>query len=112
MNVSVRSAAFLASFLAAACGLFDFGNERRADDGGVSKAAKDGDVSRQRNPEAYGDGQLRCGARAAKQSGKIFGKRIFRSGHARPGDEIEKSAGGFGNFGQAVVGGSRRAQKN
>ena len=37
------------------CGIFDFGDEGGADDGGVSEAPKNGDMAGKRNAEADGD---------------------------------------------------------
>ena len=93
-------------------GFFDFGDEGGADDGSVGEAAKNGDVPRQRDAEAYSDGKLRDVTRAAQKCGEIIGKRIFGASHSGAGDKIEKTRGYRSDFREAVIRGSRRAEKN
>ena len=45
--------------------VFNFGDERGADYGGIGETTEDGDVAREGDAEAYGDGELRDGAGAA-----------------------------------------------
>lgn len=93
-------------------GLLNFGYERGADDGGVGEATEDGDVAGQRNAEADSDGKLRDAAGAAEKGGKIVWQRVLCSGHAGAGDEVEESGGDSGDFGEALVCGSRCAEEN
>ena len=51
------------------CSVFDFGDQRGADHGGVGESAKNGNVSWERNAESHSDGKLRHRACAAQQCG-------------------------------------------
>src|SRR5258708_11695684 len=86
--------------------LFNFGDEVGADDGGVGKAAENGNMARKRDPEADRDGKLRDAAGAAQERGQIVGQGILRAGDAGAGNEIEKTGGAGRDFREAVV--SRR----
>ena len=93
-------------------GDFDFGDEGGADDGGVGEAAEHGDVGGQRDAEADRDGESRDAARATEEGGEIVRKRIFGPRDTRARDEIEKTRGDGGDFGEALVGGGGRGEEN
>src|SRR6266850_393951 len=52
------------------------------------------------------------GAGAAQERWKIVGKRILCTGNAGSGNEIEKARRAGGDFCEALVGGSGRAEKD
>src|SRR6266704_6261602 len=93
-------------------GFFNFGHEGRADDGGIGEAAEDGDVAGERDAEADGNGELCDAAGAAQERGQIVGESIFRAGDTGAGDEIEEAGGAGGDFGEALIRGSGRAEEN
>src|SRR5260370_25710911 len=93
-------------------GFLGLGDKGGADYGGVGKAGENGDVAGERDAEAYGDGELRNGAGAAEECGEIVGERVFRAGYSGAGDEIEEAGRDGGDFGEAFVRGSGRAEKN
>src|SRR5229473_4504405 len=65
-----------------------------------------------RNAEADGDGELRDAAGATDERGEIVGQRVFCAGDTGAGNEIKKTGGAGGDFREAVVGGSRRAEED
>ena len=58
--------------------LFDFGDQRRADDGSVGDAAQHATCAGQRNAEADGNRQRRELPHAPHQSGQFLGQRFAR----------------------------------
>ena len=93
-------------------GVFDFGDERRANDSGIGKAAENGDVAGEGDAEADGDGKLRDFAGATQKRWEIVGECVFRAGDASAGDEIEKTGGRGGDFGETLVGGCGSTKEN
>jgi len=93
-------------------GVFDFRNESRADYRCVSQPAQDRHVARERDAEAYGNGELRERACAANKRREIVGKRVFGSSDAGAGNEIEEAGRDRRDFLQAVVIRRRCCQKN
>src|SRR6266478_6833237 len=91
---------------------FNFGHERRADDGGVREAAENGNMAGERDAEADSNGELRDPAGAAQKRGQIVGESIFGAGNTGAGDEIEEAGGAGGDFSEALVRGSGRAKKD
>jgi len=69
-------------------------------------------VAGKRDAEANGDRQLRDFACAAQEGGEFVGEGIFCAGDTGAGDEIKKAGRNGGDFGEALVGGSRSAEKN
>ena len=51
-------------------------------------------------------------ADAAEKSREIVGQSVLCAGYAGAGDEIEKTGGHGGDFGEALVGGSGSGEKN
>src|SRR6266566_1513741 len=94
------------------CGVFDLGNQRGADDRGIGKAAKNGNVARERNPEAHGEREFGDRPGAAQQCGKVVGKGVLCSGDAGAGNEIQETRGTGRDFREPLVGGGRSAEKN
>src|SRR6267143_459875 len=92
--------------------LFNFGDERGADDGGVGEAAKNRNVAGKRDYKTNGDGELRNAAGAADERGEIIGQHIFCAGDAGAGNQIEETGRASGDFREAVVGGSWSAEKD
>jgi len=62
--------------------LLNFGDEGGADDGGVGQPPKNGNMARQRNPEADGNGKPRDGAGPPKEGGEIVRQGILRASDA------------------------------
>src|SRR6266704_6505201 len=91
---------------------FNFGHEGGADDGGIRKAAKNGNMAGERDAEADGDGELGDAAGAAQERGQIVGESIFRTGNTGAGDEIEEAGGAGGDFSEALVSGSGSAKED
>src|SRR6267378_1249768 len=92
--------------------LFNFGDERGADDGGVGEAAKNRNVAGKRDSKTNSDGELRNAAGAADERGEIIGQHIFCAGDAGAGNQIEETGRASGDFREAVVGGSWSAEKD
>src|SRR3984893_10393468 len=91
--------------------LFNFGDERGADDGRVGQAPENGNVAGKRDAEANRDGELRDAAGAADERGEIVGQGILRAGNAGAGNQIEKAGRTGGDFREAFVCGRGRAKK-
>jgi hypothetical protein len=65
---------------------FNFGDERRADDGSVGEATKNGHMARKRDAETDGDRKLRDTAGPPEESREIVGQGILRARNAGAGD--------------------------
>src|SRR5208337_4253642 len=92
--------------------LLNFRNQRGADHRGVREPAQHRNVSRQRNPEARGNGELREAAHSPKESGQVVGQRVLRTRHAGARNQIEKTGRARGDFHQSLIRGSGRGQEN
>src|SRR5260370_37411373 len=92
--------------------LFDFRNKRGADDRGVGQAAKNRNMSGKRNPEADRDGKFRCAAGTPQKRREIVGQGILRAGDSSPRNPVDTTGGTGRDFFEALVRGSRRAEKN
>src|SRR6267142_1228149 len=93
-------------------GVFDFSDERGADNRGVHKTSENGNVTGLRNSESNRERKFGSGAHAAQKRWEIIWERILGPRDTSAGDEIEKTGRHGGDLSEALIGGCWRAEKN
>src|ERR1700687_924648 len=93
-------------------GPLDFRDQRGTHYGGIGQSPEYGNMTGERNAEANRKRQRSHPTGPPNQFRQIIRQCFFRAGYAGTRNQIQESAGDRRDFREAVIGGSRRSQKN